>query len=237
MVRIISRNLFNRVLYSTLLLSTPITSFQYANAQDYVFGFEDAFTIAKITKLAHSLVDNKHNTNKMIETIVDIKIEIERACNVRIDLNYYMNQVCAQVKAQVPEVPMDKMNIIRQRINDRIRRVNCNLEYIDDVKYLEGYEINDDDFDMFYLGQRPPNRPPNNNNMNSDDDGKGQDEIPASLIYGVTVSLCGMFLMILPFPPCKELGKKVIVVGLSATANSICKEIDDRKKDKDKDDK
>jgi hypothetical protein len=61
-------------------------------------------------------------------------------------------------------------------------------------------------------------------------DSQEETELPSLLVYGVTVSLCGMFLMCLPIPGCKDWGAKLVVAGMTATANSLCSENDKNKK-------
>lgn len=54
--------------------------------------------------------------------------------------------------------------------------------------------------------------------------------LPSLLVYGVTVSLCGMFLMCLPMPACKDWGAKLVVAGITASANSLCSKNDENKR-------
>ncbi len=96
--------------------------------------------------------------------------------------------------------------------------------------YVEGYEMNPYD-EMLYCSAKK------HKDKDKDKDKKEEEEIviPALLVYGVTCSLCGLFLMVLPIPACKDWGARLVVAGVTACANSICATTDEKnKKDKDK---
>jgi len=86
------------------------------------------------------------------------------------------------------------------------------------MMYVENYQFNDADELMLYKAKHEK------------DDGKEEAEVPALLVYGVTMALCGMFLMTLPIPACKDWGGKMVVAGITACANSLCNKTDENKK-------
>jgi hypothetical protein len=60
-------------------------------------------------------------------------------------------------------------------------------------------------------------------------------EVPLTLVYGVTVSLVGFFVMILPFPGCKDWGVRIMMMGISATGGVLSNQAEqNRKNEKDK---
>lgn len=62
--------------------------------------------------------------------------------------------------------------------------------------------------------------------------------MPALLVFGVTLTLCGLFLMAIPFPACKPWGEKMIASEFVICGNAISGKVDsDNKKDKGKDKK
>lgn len=62
-------------------------------------------------------------------------------------------------------------------------------------------------------------------------DGKSEEEeevvLPAKLVLGVSLTLCGLFLVVIPIPACKPLGQGAIALGLEFCADSICTRIDE----------
>ena len=55
------------------------------------------------------------------------------------------------------------------------------------------------------------------------------------LVFGVTLTLCGLFLMLVPFPACKPWGERMIASGFVICGNCISGKMDnDHKNDKDK---
>ncbi len=96
------------------------------------------------------------------------------------------------------------------------------------MMYQDNFQFNSQDEMMLYEEKYGKDK------ENKDDD-KEQVEIPDHLVYGVTIALCGFFLCILPFPSCQDWGKRMIVMGVSACANSLCNKREEyKKKEEDK---
>jgi hypothetical protein len=94
--------------------------------------------------------------------------------------------------------------------------------------YLEGYQMNEFDENLYVMAKH-------GHDKDKDKEDKEEVVIPALLVYGVTCSLCGLFLMVLPIPACKDWGARMVVAGVTACANSLCSKVDENnKKDKDK---
>jgi hypothetical protein len=68
-----------------------------------------------------------------------------------------------------------------------------------------------------------------------DDKDEKKIEVPATLVYGVTVSLVGLFIWMLPFPGCKDWGQRILFMGLSATGGCLSTQAEkNRQNEKDK---
>lgn len=60
-------------------------------------------------------------------------------------------------------------------------------------------------------------------------------EVPVELVFGVTLALCGLFLMVLPLPFCKQWGDWAFKSGVLIAGRKLAVNADEnKKKDKDK---
>lgn len=215
MFHLFNHNFTHKFIYSFVFASFTLNSVPHIYAEEYYSGVNDAWVIMKIATLVENLKSNKKNPNRMINTLVDILSEGKNAYGIRFDLDAAMNQIANQIKSQNLPVPMHRFGNIRDRIQKRMKDVKCQLDYIDVIKDIEGIDFNDND--------RLWNFANDNNSQNID-----PDKIPAELVWGVCVSLTGIFLMALPIPVCKTWGATLLALGVGSCANVICKEIDDK---------
>ncbi len=216
MFYLFNSNFTHKLIYSTVFITFAVNSVPQIYADEYYSGVNDVWIIMKITNLVEDLKANKKNPNRMINTLVDILNEGKNAYGIRFDLDAAMNQIISQIKAQNLPVPVHRLGNIRDRIQKRMKEVKCQLDYIDVIKDIEGIDFNDSE----YLGTIYNCE---NNSHNID-----PDKIPAELVWGVCVSLTGIFLMALPIPVCKTWGATLLALGVGSCANVICKEIDDK---------
>lgn len=98
--------------------------------------------------------------------------------------------------------------------------------------YLDAYEINAFDEELMFP---EPLVAKHSHGKEDEDDDKEEVYIPAQLVFGVTLTLCGLFLMIVPFPACKPWGEKMIASGVVVCGNCISGKVDnEHKNEKDK---
>ena len=217
MVYLFNCKLTTRVVYFLVFTSFTLNSIPHLHSQEYYCGFNDAWTLMKIKNLVEELKSNKKNPNGMINTFVDILQEGKNVYGIRFDLDGALNQIIGQIEAQNVQVPRQQFATIRNRIQKRMKDVKCQLGYIDVIKDIQ--DANFDDFEQLWDCKKDDENP------NKVD----QDNIPAELIWGVCVSLTGIFLMALPIPICKQWGGGLLTIGVTSCASVICKEIDDKK--------
>ena len=218
MVYLFNNVLATRIVYFLVFTSFTLNSVPHLHSNEYYCGFNDAWTLMKIKNLVEELKSNKKNAGGMINTFVDILQEGKNTYGIRFDLDGALNQIIRQIESQSVEVPKQHFASIRNRIQKRMKDVKCQLDYIDVIKDIHDVNLNDYD-DLFYCKK-------DNDNPNKID----QDNIPTELVWGVCVSLTGIFLLALPIPICKQWGGSLLAIGVSSCATSICKEIDDKKK-------
>lgn len=211
----------NRIVYLLIFTTFTLNSVPRLHSNEFYCGFDDAWVLMKITKLVEELKSNKTNSNGVINTFVDILNEGKNAYGIRFDLDAGLNQIMRQIESQNIPVPKEHFATIRDRIQKRMRDVKCELDYLDAFKDMDGFDLND-----FYLYKRPPENYKNPNRVE-------QDDLPPNLVWGVCLSLTGIFLIALPIPVCKQWGAGLLLAGTSACGDAICKEIADKKKDDD----
>jgi hypothetical protein len=100
------------------------------------------------------------------------------------------------------KAPKKEFEYIKKLVKKKEKKTKEHAKYIADTMYLDGYEMN-----IFEKEALFANKPGSNKDDKEKDD---EDiELPPMLVYGVTMTLCGFFLAILPIPACKEWGKKM----------------------------
>ena len=87
--------------------------------------------------------------------------------------------------------------------------------YLANTMYMDGYEMNEHDEGMM-VGDFMAKSAKHDKDKDKDKDDKEEIVLPSLLVYGVTISLCGLFLMCIPIPACKEWGGKMVVAGVTA---------------------
>lgn len=225
----------NRVLLSTVLCAFTMTYTIPIQAVQFNLNTNQVVFMVKMEKLVEKLMKSEGKSiDKMIEHLVDIKTEIETSCNVKIDVDNFMDQVSGELKKKGQKAPKKQFESIKKKIKSRDKKNKDHARYIEDVMYIEGYEMNSLDEQImsdnyFYENEAKHDK-------DGDKDDKEEIDIPPLLVYGVTISLCGLFLMCIPIPACRDWGSKMIVAGITACANSICAE-KGKEKDKDEDKK
>ncbi len=213
----------NRLVYCLVFTTFTLNSVSQLHSNEHYFGFDDAWVLMKITNLVENLKSNKTNSNGMINTFVDILNEGKNAYGLRFDLDGSLNQVMKQIESQNIPIPKERFSTIRDRIQRRMRYVKCELDYLDTMKDIEGFDLND-----LALYRRPPENEKNPNRVD-------QDDLPPNLVWGVCISLTGIALMAIPIPACRQWGGTLFITGTTICGDAICKEIVDKKKDDDDD--
>lgn len=216
----------NRAILSVVLLTFSISYSVPINAAQFQLGLNEVAFMVRMEKLVEKLVKCKDKPeNKIIENLINIKTEIESSCNVKFNLDQYMDQVSHEISKSGQKASKKQMDAIKKKLKRQDKTQRSHVQYISRTMYTEDYQFNIHDEKLM-----SSKRDHKDKEKEKDDDV----EIPTLLIYGVTVTLCGLFLMVLPVPACKDWGGRMVVAGVTACANSISSKTDENKKDKDK---
>lgn len=231
MGNIFARHYINRALLSTVLSTFTLTYAVPVQAAPLQFqvGLNEIAFMVRLEKLVEKLVKSENKgIDKMVECLIDIKSEIETSYNTKINIDYYVDQVGKEINKTGHKTPKKELDALKKKLKSKDKKHKSHALYLADTMYLEGYQFNAFDEEMMVMAKHGKDK-------DKDKDDKEEVVIPALLVYGVTCSLCGLFLMILPIPVCKDWGARMVVAGVTACANSLCAKADeDKKNNKDK---
>ncbi len=229
---IFRRHNINRALLPIVLTSFTMTYAVPLPAQQFQVNVNEIAFMVRLEKLVEKLVksDGK-GIDKMVEYLVDIKNEVESSCNVKINVDKFMDDVSSELKKKGQKAPKKEFDAIKKKIKSRDKKHKGHAVYLANTMYLDGYEMNEHD-EVMMVGDFMA-KSAKKHDKDKDKDDKEEVVLPSLLVYGVTISLCGLFLMCIPIPACKDWGSKMVVAGVTACANSLCSE-NDKNKDKDK---
>lgn len=149
--------------------------------------------------------------------MVDIKNEIEWTYGIKIDIDRQMNEVAKEISKRGQKVPKKELDEIKRLLNGKIKKKKDHQGYLTDTMYINGYIFNEhDEITMYETAHHHEE--------------KKEIVLPATLVYGVTISLCGLFMCFVPIPVCQAWGPNLVMAGIGACASAICEEIDKKEK-------
>lgn len=226
-------NLFNRNCFNRLVLCSVFTSFTLSSSTPIYVApvkletFAEAAFMFRLEKLVNKLAESKgKSSDKIIGYLVDVKREIESSYGLKFDLDRCMGEVENEIKRNGQKVPKNELSIIKNKIKKQDKKNKRHTQYLALTMHLENYEFSKADEELMFSGVNEAKQ-----GKDSDQRDEGEEvELPSLLVYGVTVTLCGFFLMCLPIPACKDWGGKMVVAGVTACANSISTKVDEDKK-------
>jgi hypothetical protein len=235
MLNVFRRHCIHRALLPAVLTSFTLTYAVPLPAQQFQFqaGLNEIAFMVRLEKLVEKLVKSEgKGIDKMVEYLVDIKNEVEASCNVKINVDKFMDDVSSELKKKGHKAPKKEFDAIKKKIKHKDKKHKGHALYLANTMYMDGYEMNEHD-EVMMVGDFMAKSAKKDKDKDKDKDDKEEIVLPSLLVYGVTISLCGLFLMCIPIPACKDWGSKMVVAGVTACANSLCSE-NDKNKDKDK---
>lgn len=206
----ITRNrVFNSFTLFIALLSTSLANpvQAYAKINEIKFAIQTEKIIEKLLR------SKDKSPEKMIGYALDLKKQIEKSFNFKFFTKDYLDWTCDLLKQQTGQ-SLTKGQYEYFKKAFKVKDAYHNIFHGE----LDSYEI---DFDESIINEM-------SKKVEADKD------VPPALVWGVTLTLCGLFMMATRIPVCVEWGSKMVMTGISACAGSICTEIQNNK-DKDKD--
>ncbi len=211
MLRIYNYCYINRTLSALLLLCFTLTSLPLRAEPTIRNGINEILFWIRMEAVIREFVKSeKKSTESIITQFVEIKREIEHAYYIKFDIDNYLNQIARELSKRGIKNPCKEFSHISDMIHKREEKIRKQNTY-----HVGNYKKKDKE-------KKDP---------------KEEEEfvVPTLLVYGVTLALCGFFMMCIPIPTCKDWGGKMVVAGVTACANSLSVKKDENdKKDKDK---
>lgn len=221
-----------RLLLCTLSASVAVAPLSMCYASPplhHAVSLNDIATALKFEKLIEKA--NKYfkaeNAQKLLETMLDIKHETEAYTGQKIDISKSLDQVEKEIKAKGGKISKAELNSIKKTIKKNEKKHNHKALYM--AAAMESgcnYDAEAVNIEWDYL-------------CKSASKGKDKEEeemsMPVRVTVGVTIALVGLFVSILPFPPCKNWGAALITGGVSLAIEGGCGKVEeDRKEEKEK---
>ncbi|PJD96133.1 MAG: hypothetical protein CK425_06945 [Parachlamydia sp.] len=184
MDRIFKSMYFNNVLLSCVLIAfslaviTPPPAYAQVNLNDVNFGI-------RIQKLKGQVwkYKNKLDSNKLLDTVLEIRSEIEAYTGHKFNLDKELDRIEKESKKKGSKVSKTEFNRVRKLIKSEEKKKHKRAAYI--ASYLdEAPSISFDEYEELCLAA-----------AHGQNQGQAQEEIPIKLFIAITLLLGGSFLM------------------------------------------
>jgi hypothetical protein len=215
---------------SFILNSYCMTNAIPGQANQFQVGINEVAFMYRLEKLVEKLIklDKSSNKEKMYDLIIDIKSEIETSCGLSFNLSKCIDEIERLIKNSGVKPPKELFVSIRKSLKNKEKKSNHHAHYLAATMHMQNYQFDEHDEQMLYTAKH-------GHEKDDDEEKKQEVDVPAQLVFGVTLALCGLFLMVIPIPACKPWGERLVQSGVLICGNCICgKSEDDKKKDKDK---
>jgi hypothetical protein len=227
----LSINTGRRFLLCATALAITVTPFApcYAiSTQAVTIGdIKMALKLEKLIARAYKYY-KKENSKKLVEVMLDIKHETEAYTGKKIDISKYLHQIEKKIKDKGGKISQQELDQIKKTIKEGEARHNHQALYM--ASAMESgcdYNAEAIEIEWNYLC--------NSASTSKDKDSKEEITLPVRVTVGVTIALVGLFITVLPFPPCKTWGPTLISAGVGLAIEGGCGKIEnDRKEERDR---
>lgn len=161
--------------------------------------------VEKIFEKIKRCID-KGETNKIISCMFDLKGEVEQYSGQKIDINKTIDQVQREARAKGQKIDDRYIKTIKKEFSKQDKKQKHRAVWFAKCAELDiPYSTIEADinFDMEYVMAESAH----------EKDEKHED-VPVKIMVGVTVSLCGLFLVFVPLPDCQTAGTWLINTGI-----------------------
>lgn len=178
--------------------------------------------IEKIFENIKRAID-KGKTNKIVGYMFDIKGEVEQYTGQKIDINKQLDQVQREARAKGQKIDDKYIKQIKKDFSKHDKKHKHRAVWFAQCAELDipysAFEA-DAQFDMNDVIAKSA---------------KGEDkniDVPIPILVGVTISLCGLFLVLVPIPICQTSGMSLINTGIGILGSDAIQRWDAYDKDK-----
>lgn len=214
---------FASVIYFITLSATAITFPFQAQAQVQL-NCNEALLIYKVKKIVGKLLKAKNKTPKqMMGYVLKVQKEVQNAMGFKVNMNDYLDVTLKLIKQQTGK-SLNKVYLpsLKKGLKTKGREIE-DIELYPELDFSDPFS--EEDCHLWIA-----------NAMNGKDvNGQEIGDLPPSVSWGITLTLCGVFLQATQFPPFILIGKALIATGMGMCIQTISGKADeDYKKDKEK---
>lgn len=192
------------------------------NLKDINFGFK----LEKLIEKAKKHFSNK-NQRKLTDVMFELKREIEGYTGQKIDLSKNLDQVEKEARARGRPVDKKYMNEMRRRLNKEERRHAHKAIYMAScIEY--GLPYNAEEELLIYQASAKVLIMLKHSHEKDKKDNDKEIVLPLRVTIGVTMSLVGLFLYVVPLPPCRAAAPWVLDTGIAFLVDQGITEWEDR---------
>ncbi len=187
--------------------------------------------IDKLYEKVKKCID-KGETNKIVGYMFDLKSEVEQYTGHKFDINKTIDQVQKEAKSRGQKVDDKYIKAIKKEFSKQDKKHKHRAVWFAQCAELDipysTFEA-DTNFEINYMIAKSSHK------------GKSNDveieDVPITIMVGVTVTLCGLFLLFVPLPGCQVAGGWLCSSGVSILGGDAIRRWDEfdqeqRKKNK-----
>lgn len=225
MLSLFLRNSFNNIVLSTVLGCFTVTYAVPLNARvsDSIFDVDIMF-MYEVCNIMENMwgLEGQNDTDRMYELAVRLKRHIELHLNTTINVSKFFDNISNELVRQGHKIPKKQFEAIQKHLKKKEKQIKK-----EEKKTQFWASCHVDECDYLVRGHSEDKK-----------ESKDKEEevyIPAQLVFGVTLTLCGLFLMFLPIPVCVTWGERMVASGVVICGNCISNKVDsDHRKEKEK---
>lgn len=171
------------------------------NLNDINFGIKIEKFVEKVKKCIE-----KKDSAKLTELMFDIKREVEGYTGQKIQFGKALDQVEKEIKSRGGKIDSKVMKKIKKDLEKKEKRANHKSLYMSNCLEFNLPHNAEEEACLFEVAY------PIASSINDKDD---EICVPLRVTIGVTVALCGVFLLFVPLPICKQYAPYMIEAGVA----------------------
>ena len=208
------------VAFTTATLTPPALMAAGVNLDLGTINF--SIKVEKLYEKIKRCID-RGETNKIVEYMFDFKHEVEQRTGKKIDINKQIDQAQQEAKAKGKKIDDKYVKQIKKnfQIEDK-KHEHRAIWFAQCVEVDIPYSTLEADmyFDMNYVRAK------------SAKNGEKDVDVPVPIMVGVTVSLCGLFLALVPLPGCQTAGIWLVNTGVGILGSEAIQKWDQYDREK-----
>jgi hypothetical protein len=165
--------------------------------------------------------------NELIDHLVDLKIAIEDYYNISINQETVISSLCGELKKSNVSYKKKDIDAFSRRMKKREKEARKRWRFFSLSLDIPDNERIDYELSELSIFDKVFKRNANGEQVEEEE----ELELPAGFVFGVTATLCGIFLYVIPIPGCRKLGESAIALGMGYCIQSVCQKADENAKE------